>query len=94
MNPDPHLAAKSCASAVERDGDTLLDLHLWQLGPGHLGAILSVETASTRESADYHALAREIAAFSHLTVEIARRPGAEGAGIGAASGVRPSCPSW
>ena len=73
MNPDKRLGA-ALRSAVEHDGDHLLDLHMWRLGPGHLGAILSVETASRRESADYHALARGVSAFSHLTIEVVRRP--------------------
>lgn len=75
MNPERRLGA-ALRGVVERDGDVLLDLHLWRLGPGHLGAILSVETASARESADYHALVRGIAVFSHLTIEVARRPAA------------------
>ena len=45
MNPDANLAAQWQA-AVERDGDHLLDLHLWRPGPGHLGAIVSVRTKS------------------------------------------------
>ena len=33
-------------SIIEADGDRLADLHLWRLGPGHLGAILSIATDS------------------------------------------------
>ena len=41
MNPDAQLTA-ALRAAIERDGDRLADLHLWRLGPGHLGAILSI----------------------------------------------------
>ena len=51
MNPDRSIASK-LRQAVEGDGDQLADLHLWRLGPGHLGAIVSVVTAKPRE-ADY-----------------------------------------
>jgi cation diffusion facilitator family transporter len=39
MNPDRHMA-EHLREAIESDGDKLADLHLWRLGPGHLGAIL------------------------------------------------------
>ena len=53
---------------------SLADLHLWRLGPGHLGAILSVETDGERGIEFYRAAAERVARFSHLTIEIARRP--------------------
>ncbi len=43
MNPDQGMAEK-LRQAIEADGDQLADLHLWRLGPGHLGAIVSVGT--------------------------------------------------
>jgi cation diffusion facilitator family transporter len=73
MNPDTAMADKLRAE-VETDGDVLADLHLWRLGPGHLGAIISVITSKERD-ADYyrHRLAR-FKSLSHLTVEVARKP--------------------
>jgi Co/Zn/Cd efflux system component len=73
MNPDQELTA-ALRRQIERDGDALADLHLWRLGPGHLGAILSVETDSERGIEFYRAAAARVARFSHLTIEIARRP--------------------
>ena len=73
MNPDRQLT-QALRHAIERDGDAVADLHLWRLGPGHLGAILCIETESERETSDYREKARGIANFSHLTVEIVRRP--------------------
>jgi cation diffusion facilitator family transporter len=75
VNPDPSLAARLRA-CVERDGDALVDLHIWRLGPGHLGAIVSVGTANPRDSAHYRARIGEIARFSHLTIEVHKGQGA------------------
>jgi cation diffusion facilitator family transporter len=65
--------ARSIRSAVEAEGDTLADLHLWRLGPGHLGAIVAVSTAQDRGSAFYHDRLARFPALSHLTVEVDRR---------------------
>ena len=43
MNPDRRMA-DNLRQAIESDGDQLADLHLWRLGPGHLGAIVSIVT--------------------------------------------------
>src|SRR5262249_27440700 len=40
MNPDQRMAERM-RTMIEVDGDRLTDLHLWRLGPGHLGAVLS-----------------------------------------------------
>jgi cation diffusion facilitator family transporter len=72
MNPDARLAA-ALRAAIERDGDALVDLHLWRLGPGHLGAILSIEAASGRDVADYRRAAMQVRRFSHLTIEVERK---------------------
>ena len=47
MNPDRGMAERMRAM-IETDGDQLTDLHLWRLGPGHLGAILAVATRRQR----------------------------------------------
>ncbi len=73
MNPDRRLA-EALRGAIEREGDLLVDLHLWRLGPGHLGAILSIETTSERETDDYRQAVQGVARFSHLTIEVSRRP--------------------
>jgi cation diffusion facilitator family transporter len=38
MNPDRPMA-DNLRQTIEGDGDKIADLHLWRLGPGHLGAI-------------------------------------------------------
>jgi cation diffusion facilitator family transporter len=55
---------------LEMDGDAVQDLHLWRLGPGHLGAIVSVNTASGRDCEFYKARLRHFALLSHVTVEV------------------------
>lgn len=69
MNPDRHMA-EHLREAVESDGDTLTDLHLWRLGPGHLGTIISVVTEKARGPAFYRAQLARFPALSHVTIEI------------------------
>jgi len=52
-------------------------LHLWRLGPGHLGAILSVVTDQPRGADFYHARLGKLGRFSHVTVEVRTRGVAE-----------------
>ncbi len=70
MTPDRALAERIRALA-EVDDDHVTDLHLWRLGPGHIGAIVSIATHSSRDSEVY----RERLAglhLAHLTVEVVR----------------------
>ena len=83
MNPDPELS-KALSEALQRQGDALADLHVWRLGPGHLGAILSIETESDRNADHYRAVAQSLGRFSHLTVEVARRSRGDGEPLRAA----------
>jgi len=69
MNPDRGMAERMRAM-IETDGDRLTDLHLWRLGPGHLGAILSVATQRQRGPEYYQSLLRRFRALSHVTVQV------------------------
>ena len=69
MNPDRGMAERVRAT-IERDGDRLEDLHLWRLGPGHLGAILSISTTKQRSPDYYRRLLDRFRSLSHVTVEI------------------------
>jgi cation diffusion facilitator family transporter len=71
MNPDRGMAERLRAT-IERDGDRLKDLHLWRLGPGHLGAILSIVTAEPRDAEHYRRLLGHFRNLSHVTVEVQR----------------------
>jgi len=76
--PDSGIAEK-VRKAVESEGDRVTDLHLWRLGPGHLGAIVSVATTGPREAAHYRQRLAAFADLSHVTVEVQhpRRPTAD-----------------
>jgi cation diffusion facilitator family transporter len=74
MCPDA-VTTEKLRHAIEHDGDEVKDLHLWRLGPGHLGAIVSVATSKPRNARFYRTLLRPYKALSHLTVEVtSRRP--------------------
>jgi cation diffusion facilitator family transporter len=59
--------------AMETSGDEIADLHVWQLGPGHHGAIISLRTANALPLALYRAKLSHIEALSHVTIEIDRK---------------------
>ena len=69
MNPDRRMA-DNLRTAVENEGDQLADLHLWRLGPGHLGAIVSVVTTTRRGEDYYRAKLARFRSLSHLTIEV------------------------
>jgi cation diffusion facilitator family transporter len=69
MNPDQALE-ESIHGAVAAQGDRLTDLHVWRLGPGHLGAIVAVETRQARSPEFYREKLSHLPMLSHVTVEI------------------------
>jgi cation diffusion facilitator family transporter len=69
MNPDRRMA-ENLRQAIEGDGDKLADLHLWRLGPGHLGAIVSIGTREARNADYYRAKLARFRSLSHLTIEV------------------------
>ena len=69
MNPDAAMSAR-LKTTVEQDGDRLTDLHLWRLGPGHFGAILSIATVTGRGAAFYRARLASFKTLSHVTIEV------------------------
>ncbi|KVH08834.1 CDF family Co(II)/Ni(II) efflux transporter DmeF [Burkholderia sp. BCCIQ04A] len=57
--------------AIEALGDTVNDLHVWRVGPGHMSAIVSVESGdAARDARFYHALLAGFDGMSHVTVEV------------------------
>jgi Co/Zn/Cd efflux system component len=71
MNPDRALT-EQIAQVVRASGDEVADLHVWRLGPGHLGAILTVASVSDHDDAYYRTRLAEFPALSHVTVEMLR----------------------
>lgn len=68
FNPSPALTAE-IRRRMEADGEQLLDLHLWRLGPGHHAAILVVESAAPLAAEAYRARLAGLPGLSHVTVE-------------------------
>ena len=58
--------------AMAPTGSKVTDLHVWQVGPGHFAAIVSLMAREPREHADYKALLAHIHELSHVTVEVQR----------------------
>jgi cation diffusion facilitator family transporter len=75
--PDSRMAEK-VRMAIESEGDQVTDLHLWRLGPGHLGAIISVATTKAREVEHYRQRLAKFADLSHVTVEVQHPHSANG----------------
>jgi cation diffusion facilitator family transporter len=75
--PDDQMAEK-LRMTIESDGDHVTDLHLWRLGPGHLGAIVSIATSGAHEAAHYRQRLAKFADLSHLTVEVQHSHSANG----------------
>jgi cation diffusion facilitator family transporter len=75
--PDSKIADK-VRQTIECEGDHVTDLHLWRLGPGHLGAIVSVATTGTRGAAHYRQRLAKFADLSHVTVEVQQASAAGG----------------
>jgi cation diffusion facilitator family transporter len=70
LSPSDTLTNK-VRTAVETAGDTLVDLHIWRLGPGHFGAVLSVVSrVAQRGPAFYHEILGRLTGLSHITVEV------------------------
>ena len=71
MVPDRHLAGH-IRKALEVDGDRVCDLHLWRLGPGHDGLIVSlVAPADNNAEKIKAALRHHYPDLAHVTVEVA-----------------------
>jgi cation diffusion facilitator family transporter len=67
--PDQGLAAR-LRHRLEQDGDRVVDLHLWRLGPGHLALVASVLSHDPQPPEVYKARLAGCADLSHVTVEV------------------------
>jgi cation diffusion facilitator family transporter len=73
-SPDASLPVK-IAARLETNGDRISDLHLWRLGPGHIGAIVSLVSDHPQSLSSYKRRLSDLPDLSHLTIEIERCPG-------------------
>jgi cation diffusion facilitator family transporter len=58
--------------ALRNPGDEITDLHVWQLGPGHHGAVVSLRSSDPQEPAHYRSKLERVHELSHVTVEVER----------------------
>jgi cation diffusion facilitator family transporter len=55
---------------LEQGGDKVSDLHLWRLGPGHLGVVVSIVSDHPQVPDVYKARLAGVAGLSHISVEV------------------------
>ncbi|MBE7183319.1 MAG: CDF family Co(II)/Ni(II) efflux transporter DmeF [Methylobacterium mesophilicum] len=67
--PSEHLPT-DIRRAVETAGDRITDLHVWRLGPGHHGAIVSLVSESPMAPSHYREKLAHIRDLSHVTIEV------------------------
>ncbi len=70
ISPDRDIA-ENVRHVIEDNGDTILDLHVWRVGPGHMSAIISVATREAQHNPGfYRAALKRFKGLSHVTVEV------------------------
>jgi cation diffusion facilitator family transporter len=62
--------ADAIRDRLEVGDDQIADLHIWRLGPGHHGAIVSLVSHAPQPVEHYKARLADVAALSHVTVEV------------------------
>jgi len=77
MVPDTRIAGR-IRERLETGSDRISDLHLWQVGPGHFAAIISIVTDQPAPLSSYKARLKDIKQLSHVTVEVDRCPHPDG----------------
>jgi cation diffusion facilitator family transporter len=73
LEKDPALS-REVRQRLERDGDRVVDLHVWRVGPGHYAAIASILARAPQAPAHYKARLADVAGLTHVTVEVSRTP--------------------
>jgi cation diffusion facilitator family transporter len=69
INPSAELTAE-VRRRLAGEGERVVDLHLWRLGPGHHAVIAVIAAADPRPAAAYRARLAGLAGLSHVTVEV------------------------
>jgi cation diffusion facilitator family transporter len=55
---------------LETGGDRVTDLHLWQIGPGHRAAVVSIVSDQPLPPAAYKQRLADVPRLSHVTIEV------------------------
>jgi cation diffusion facilitator family transporter len=69
MVPDADLR-ETAQERLEESGARVVDLHLWRLGPGHIGVSAAVATENPRPVHHYRDMLASLPGVSHVTVEV------------------------
>lgn len=69
INPSPDLTAE-VRRRLSDQGEQVIDLHLWRLGPGHHAVIAIIAAEHPQPAATYRARLAGLAGLSHVTVEV------------------------
>src|SRR5689334_22487387 len=62
--------ARTVRDQFERNGDKVADLHLWRLGPGHMGLIASIVSDQPQPPDMYKERLSAVQGLSHVTVGV------------------------
>tara|TARA_R110002096_G_scaffold110805_1_gene242012 strand:+ start:13961 stop:14941 length:981 start_codon:yes stop_codon:yes gene_type:complete len=57
-------------AAIENERDEIIDLHVWQLGPGHHGAIISILSVDPKPVTEYRMRLESVHELAHVTIEV------------------------
>jgi cation diffusion facilitator family transporter len=71
--PDPDLTRR-IRSRMEINGDRVCDLHVWQVGPGHIAVMASVVSEAPQAPIVYKQRLEGLAGLCHVTVEVNAGP--------------------
>jgi len=67
--PDPGIEA-AIRQRLETEGDRITDMHLWQVGPGHRAAVVSIVSDHPLAPSAYKRRLSGVPHLSHVTVEV------------------------
>jgi len=71
--PEDEDLPQEIAEIIVREGGEIADLHVWQLGPDHHGAIISIIAEQPQAPSYYRNKLAAIHDLSHVTVEVEQR---------------------
>ena len=80
--PDLNLATR-IRERLEIGDDRIADLHLWRLGPGHTGVVVTLVSDRPLEPDRYKRRLGGLPGLSHVTIEVQRCPHSDEPGIAA-----------
>ena len=66
--------ARTIRARLEAGDDRVTDLHVWQVGPGHCAAVISIVSDAPLQPAGYKERLHGLKGLSHVTVEVERCP--------------------